>query len=1208
MTQRQIMEKIPFKLLAVFLLLAAGISAGGYIFYKQQRARSVAHIHEDLNVIAQLKSGEIETWRRERLGDAYVLHKSMMFATNVLNWFENPNNKTIRQYIYDRLDAFRIYDTYKDVILIDPAGQVRLFIDQGQSEGISPVTMKIIRQAVQQRTIIFSDFYFCAKCQEVHLDVVAPLFKGQTAAGAVILRINPDKLLYPLIDKWPTTSKSGETILLRREGDEMVHLNELRHQKGTAVKLRIPLADTLLPAVMAANGREGMVEGHDYRGVPVAAVIKRIPDSPWFMVAKVDKDEIYAPLKRQAVNVAALVSLLIILLAAMLSFIWQADRRGFYQKQYQLELEKQALVRHFDYLTKYANDIIFLLDQDRRIMEINERGEQAYGYTREELLGRSVGLILVEEQREKFKDQMRELMEKGSLIYETLHRRQDGTAFPVEISARVIEIEGKNYLQSIVRDISERKQYQLDLQERKEELEAANQQLMASEEELRAADEELRQQMEELLASQARFSHLFQGINSGVAVYRAVEDGADFVFMDFNSAGQRIEGIYREQVIGKKVSEVFPGIKPMGLIDVFQRVWRTGNPEHHPVSIYKDDRLEGWRENYVYKLPSGEIVAVYDDLTEQKKAEAQLKENASLLRIAGDKAKLGGWSVDLVNNRCTWSDETAAIHEKPAGYSPLVEEGLSYYTPEWRERITKVFFECARNGIPYDEEMQILTAGGRRVWVRTMGEPVKDETGKIIKIQGAFQDITQSKLAEEKLRDSEINYRTLADSGQALVWTAGTDKLCNYFNKVWLNFTGRTVEQELGNGWAEGVHPDDLQRCLEIYTGAFDRRENFSMEYRLRRHDGEYRWIQDDGSPRYNSAGKFIGYIGHCLDITEHKQAGQKLSASEVRYRRLFESAKDGILILNADTGVIDDANPFIKELLGYPREELIGKELWEIGLFKDIVASRASFMELKEKGYVRYEDLPLESKDGHKKDVEFVSNVYPAGDHNVVQCNIRDITQRVQAEEQIRASLKEKEVLLKEIHHRVKNNLQVIASLLNLQTGYVQDERYKKMFLESQNRVRSMALVHEKLYRSGDLSGIDFSEYVQGLMRDLYLSYGITQGDVELTTDIMEDKIPVDIAIPCGLIVNELATNSFKYAFKDPQRKGQIKISFKKDAAGICTLEMSDNGPGISQALNLKTVPTLGLQLVDSLVGQLDAEIKITNDGGTRATIKFKV
>jgi len=145
------------------------------------------------------------------------------------------------------------------------------------------------------------------------------------------------------------------------------------------------------------------------------------------------------------------------------------------------------------------------------------------------------------------------------------------------------------------------------------------------------------------------------------------------------------------------------------------------------------------------------ILLVHIDITIRKLAEEKIKENASLLHIAGEKVKLGGWSVDLKNNLCTWSDETAAIHERPAGYSPLVEEGISYYPPEWREKITKAFTQCAQNGIRYDEEMEIITANGNRVWVRTIGEPVKDEAGKIVKVQGAFQEITERKQTEEQL-------------------------------------------------------------------------------------------------------------------------------------------------------------------------------------------------------------------------------------------------------------------------------------------------------------------------------------------------------------------------------------------------------------------------------------------------------------------------
>ena len=214
------------------------------------------------------------------------------------------------------------------------------------------------------------------------------------------------------------------------------------------------------------------------------------------------------------------------------------------------------------------------------------------------------------------------------------------------------------------------------------------------------------------------------------------------------------------------------------------------------------------------------------------------------------------------------------------------------------------------------------------------------------------------------------------------------------------------------------------------------------------------------------------------------------------------------------------------------------------------------------------------------------------------------DITEIKQAERKIKASLFEKEILLKEIHHRVKNNLQIISSLLNLQAGNLRDSEFYPLFKESQNRVRSMALVHEILYQSDDLAKIDFSDYVSKLSTYLFRSYGVNPGKIILNLNVKNIFLEVDRAIPCGLIINELLSNVLKYAF--PDGKGKVSVDFQPGKEDDFLLEVRDDGIGLPEEVDFKEAETLGLNLVTNLVEQLDGEIKIARDGGTGFEIRF--
>lgn len=217
----------------------------------------------------------------------------------------------------------------------------------------------------------------------------------------------------------------------------------------------------------------------------------------------------------------------------------------------------------------------------------------------------------------------------------------------------------------------------------------------------------------------------------------------------------------------------------------------------------------------------------------------------------------------------------------------------------------------------------------------------------------------------------------------------------------------------------------------------------------------------------------------------------------------------------------------------------------------------------------------------------------------------LRDVTDRTIAEEKIRTSLHDKEALLKEIHHRVKNNLQVVSSLLGLQSRTIPDPEQRKMFEESQNRVYSMALLHESLYQSDNLSRIDFPEYIRQLADHLFRSYGVAAERIHLRTELDSISLHMDAAVPCGLIINELVSNSLKYAFPDG-RQGEVHIGLHGQPAGMAKLLVADDGIGLRSDLDWTTTRSLGLRLVRSLAQQLGAQIEVKSQVGTEVQLLF--
>ena len=407
---------------------------------------------------------------------------------------------------------------------------------------------------------------------------------------------------------------------------------------------------------------------------------------------------------------------------------------------------------------------------------------------------------------------------------------------------------------------------------------------------LRRTDAGILIQQAELRESEERLSATLRSIGDGV-----ISTDAAGNVTGLNPVAETLTGWTFGEAQGRPIGEIFQIIHAQTRIEADNPVWRSLS-EGRVVELANHTALlaRGGAEHQIadscapIRDAAGQVIGavlVFRDVTEEYLRREQLCQSETRLRAITDSAQDAILMMDPEGDITYWNPAAERIF----GHTAVEALGQNLHAlivpPRYHgahQTAFPAFLQTGRGAaVGKTIDLEACCKGGKEIAVQL--------SLSAIKISGAWhavgilRDITERKRAEEALHEREAQYRTLANSGQALIWTSGLDKQCDYFNQPWLEFTGRILEQELGEGWVEGVHPDDLERCISIYTGAFDRRERFSMDYRLRRRDGQYRWVQDDGTPRYDHQGNFLGFIGHCLEITDRKRAEAEIQRNATR-------------------------------------------------------------------------------------------------------------------------------------------------------------------------------------------------------------------------------------------------------------------------------------------------------------------------------------
>jgi len=477
----------------------------------------------------------------------------------------------------------------------------------------------------------------------------------------------------------------------------------------------------------------------------------------------------------------------------------------------------------------------------------------------------------------------------------------------------------------------------------------------------------------------------------------------------------------------------------------------------------------------------------------------------------------------------------------------------------------------------FDVEHDFPAIGKKNMLLNASRFPPESKDPDLILL--AIEDITERKRTEDELRRSEQRQRFILDSMPDKIFTAKPNGDVDYVNPQWIEFNGLPFEQISGWGWKQIIHPDDVAENVRAWQHSIDSGEPFQFEHRFRRADGEYRWHVSRAVPMRGEAGRVLMWIGSNTDIHDIKQAEMVLQDSEIRFRRLFEAAKDGILILDDHTGKIIDANPFMSELLGYSHDDFLGKELWEIGLFGDKSANEAAVLELQEKGYTRYEHLPLESNVGRRVEVEIVANAYREDHRSVIQCNIRDITERSRMERKMQEQTealadlhRRKDEFLAMLSHELRNPLAAISNagqLLRLEKS--EDKLQQKTRTIIERQVGQLTRLVDDL--------LEVSRITTGrihLIQERIALNGIVANAVETVRPLIgQRRHSLNVSLPpepiwlyadavrLEQVVVNLLTNAAKYTHEG----GHIWLSVLQEG-DEAVLRVRDSGVGIAPDL----------------------------------------
>jgi PAS domain S-box-containing protein len=797
----------------VFVVVSSIIFTAG-IFYIRKQARNTLDIKkEELNAFANLKATQVVRWWHERLGNAIILKDNHPLAEEIEYFIKNPEKKQSKESISQLLGSIVSTFDYQNALVLDSSGKVKLAIPETDSI-VYEYSNALIPSITASRNVMLTDLHKVSNEKSVQLDLIVPLEiagkNGIRPVGTIIMRIDPEKILFSIIKLIPTRSTTFETLLLRKDGDSIVYLNELRHLPGKPLSIKRTIADTNLLGSKAVRGQTGVVKGIDYRGVEVLGALKKVAGSGWYMVSKIDMKEVNSTIISEVAPVILLILLMISAFGAVIGWTIWNQRVRYYKDRYDAERERLALRKHFEYVLQYANDIILLMDVDLNIVDANDHAFEIYKYRREEMIGSGVRLLRMPGSDDQLKEVLNMLEIKGTAVYETIHRRKDGSTFPVEISARVFEIDGKKYYQSIGRDVTERKVIE-----------------------------------EKLNAILERYNLAIKAASLAVWDYDIINNKLIWDEKIFELYG--VKKGEKSPVYETWLNLVHPDDAVMA--DSAIKAALSGDREYNTeFRIIMPDGSEKHIKSYGHVLRDKtgaplRLTGINYDITEQKISEKLLRDKEFWLRESQRVGRIGSYIMDIPDLVWSSSDVLDDLFGIDRDYKRTLDGWNEIVHPDDKQMMMDyVEHHVIRDKNFFEKEYRIINRKtGLEHWVYGRGELRFNKEGNPVMMIGTIQDITERKMAELLLQETEQAYSGLFHTVSDAIYIHKSNGIFIDVNSGAVEMYGYPREELIGMSPADVGAPgkNDMNELEKILKSVFETGKRRQFEFWGRRKNGE---------------------------------------------------------------------------------------------------------------------------------------------------------------------------------------------------------------------------------------------------------------------------------------------------------------------------------------------------------------------------------